>query len=49
MQNDAMAAGAKFLEVVKFATFTLLFISNFIDYRMSITKKIYIVNKAACF
>jgi len=49
MLNDAMAAGAKFLEVVKFDVFTLLFISNFIDYRLSVTTKIYIVNKIAYF
>jgi hypothetical protein len=49
MHHDAMAAGAKFLEVVKVDTFTLLLISNFIDYRLSATTKIYIVNKAAYF
>jgi len=51
MQNDVVAAGAKSLDVVKFDTFTLVFISNFKDYRFSVTIKIYmyIVNKAAYF
>jgi hypothetical protein len=51
MQNDVVAAGAKSLDMVKFYTFTLLFISNFIDYRLSVTTKIYkyIANKAAYF
>ena len=51
MQNDVVVACAKCLDVVKFDTFTLLFISNFIDYRLSVTTKIYtyIVNQAAYF
>jgi hypothetical protein len=49
MLNDAVAAGAKSLDVVKFDTFTLLLISNFTDYRLSVTTKIYIVNTAAYF
>jgi len=50
MQNVVVAAGSKSLDMVKFYTFTL-FISNFIDYRLSVTTKIYkyIVNKAAYF
>jgi hypothetical protein len=49
MQNYAVVAGANSLDAVQFDTFTLLFISSFIDCRLSVTTKIYIVNKAAYF
>jgi len=51
MQNDAVPAGANSLDMVKFDTFTLLLISNFIDYCLSVTTKIhtYLFNKAAYF
>lgn len=39
MKSDAVAAGSKSLDVVKFDTFTLLLFFNFVDYHLSVTTK----------